>query len=511
MTSNRSAEGGNATIIGRRMLLAMSGSIAFAPLWLRVAGGDEARADEAKAAEGLRASPEQLEHIQKWIGTLAIQAATYAAPIVAMYNLRYGDAVGPKAKARPNEIWRMDNISTPELSEKSGYVSPNVNVVYGFGFLDLSQEPVILTAPNSHGRYYMVEIVDMWSNAFSYVGGLATGYGGGKFALVGPGWQGTLPAEAKRIDCPTRWVLVQPRVHIINPEDLPGASKVLSEITVQGLAQYLGKPAPAALSYNYVEPKVNPKVASSLMQFDDPLQFWEIFSSAMNENPPPEGQIQWLLPQLKYLGIELGKQWTRADVTSLVAEQMKLAAEGVGPAMTECGPILGHSVNGWLLPPATTGNSGADYLTRAFVAVVGLTGNIPGEAVYYQGLLDGNLQPLTGEKRYTITFKEPMKFIPPGFWSLTMYSSETWYTVPNPINRYCLGSDNQLKTNPDGSFTIYVQKDSPGPDKESNWLPAPAGRFHFYIRTYAPAPAVVESLTDPSAFPPPPPVVPVGS
>jgi len=141
------------------------------------------------------------------------------------------------------------------------------------------------------------------------------------------------------------------------------------------------------------------------MQFDDPLQFWEIFSSAMNENPPPEGQIQWLVPQLKYLGIKLGKQWARADVSELVADQMKLASETVGPGMLEDSPIIGRNVNGWLIPPPTTGDSGADYLTRAIVAVAGLTGNIPAEAVYYQGLLDGNLQPLTGQKKYTITLQ----------------------------------------------------------------------------------------------------------
>jgi hypothetical protein len=239
------------------------------------------------------------------------------------------------------------------------------------------------------------------------------------------------------------------------------------------------------------------------MQFDDPLQFWEIFSAAMNENPPPGAEIKWLLPQFKYLGIVFGEQWTPSNVSPIVLEQMKLAAENFGPMMQQASPVLGHSVNGWVIPPTTTGDYGADYLCRAIVAVIGLTSNTPAEAIYNQGLFDANYQPLTGGKRYTMTFKEPMKFIPPGFWSLTMYDGETHYTVPNPINRYSIGSDTDLKTNPDKSFTIYIQKDNPGAEKESNWLPAPAGPFYLFIRTYAPAPEVVESMSNPSAFPPP--------
>src|SRR5215470_11387495 len=147
-------------------------------------------------AQKLEGTPEQLKAIEAWTGTLAIQAMTYGAPLVAMYNLRSTVAVGPESKAPPNQIWRMEDISTPKLAAESGYVSPNLDVVYGFGFADLGAEPVILTAPDSGGRYYMIEIVDMWTNAFAYPAGGASGYKGGKFALVGlerraSGWRET--------------------------------------------------------------------------------------------------------------------------------------------------------------------------------------------------------------------------------------------------------------------------------------------------------------------------------
>jgi hypothetical protein len=143
---------------------------------------------------------DNIDALKTWSYSLALQAATYGAPLVTMYALRDHDAVGARSKAKPNSVWRMEDISTPELSKEAGYVTPNVNVVYGFGFLDLRREPIVVKAPDSNGLYYMVEICDMWTNAFAYIGGKATGYKGGTFALVGPGWKGELPADVTRID-----------------------------------------------------------------------------------------------------------------------------------------------------------------------------------------------------------------------------------------------------------------------------------------------------------------------
>jgi hypothetical protein len=445
-----------------------------------------------------------------WLAGLALQAATYAAPIVAMYNLRATTCIGPDAKAPPNEIWRIDSIASPTIAAQSGYVTPNVNVIYGFGFMDLSRQPIIVRAPDSAGRYYMIQIVDMWTNAFAYIGGIATGYKGGTFALVGPSWQGQLPPGVKRIDCPTRWVELQPRVHVKNAADLPAARKVLHAITVTGLAEYSDGPAPQAVVYRYDTPRVNPEVASSQMQFLDPLQFWEIFSAAMNENPPPEDEVKSVLPQFKYLGIELGKPWKRETVPPLILEQMKAAAGSIGPMMMPLLPVLGHTADGWIIPTPNVGMAGADYPARAIIAVFGLTSNTPQEAIYYTAISDGTGQPLHGAKRYTITFKEQMPCIAPiapGFWSISVYDSVTGYTVSNPIDRYSLGSDDALKHNADGSFTLYVQADNPGAERQANWLPTSSGPFYLIIRVYAPASSTAAALQDPATFQGPPTMV----
>jgi hypothetical protein len=446
--------------------------------------------------------PEQAAAVHDYAYSLALQAAVWGYPLTTFYSLRYKDAVGPKPHAPPGEIWRMSDISTPKLSEESGYVTPNVNTVYGFGFMDLGPEPVILTVPNSKGRYYMVEILDAYSNAFAYAGGVATGYEGGTFALIGPGWKGTLPAGIRRIDSPTRWLLLQPRVHMRNPEDRPGARQVLSEITTVPLSKYQGAPAPAAVTYNYPEPQfADPKLTTSANNFKDPLQFWEILSRMINENPPPQDQITALLPMFAPLGIELGKQWDRTKVRPEVLAAMKEAAANVG-MKTLYGIPPGQYYNGWIFCWPSTGNFRTDYLNRAMIVRWGYTANTLEEAIYTSPQTDSEGKPLTAENKYTVTFVPPPHRTP-GFWSITMYDYNTQYPIENPINRYSLGSDNDLIMNKDGTVTLYIQSTNPGKDNEANWLPSPkSGRIAMLVRSYAPGREMIEASFDPKVWNP---------
>jgi len=483
-----------------KLINAKSGCIALSVALGLAAGPVAAQAKK----QGM--PPEQAALIQAWARSTAVYAATYCSATVGMYNLRDTVAVRPGAKAPPGTMWKFDQIATPEIAAQTGYVTPNVDVIYGFGFYDLGQEPVIVTAPDSDGRYYMIEIVDMWDNAFAYAAGKEVGYKGGKYAVVGPDWKGELPAGVKRIDSPTRWVEMQPRIRVKDQVDLPGAIKVMDAIKVQGLSQFLGKPAPAAPAYNYESPKLVPKIASSQLQFVDPLQFWSLCSASMNENPPPESQTKSVLPLFKYLGIELGKPWKRENVNPLILAEMKVAAQQVGSMMNVVGPIVGKPSNGWDVPPVNFGATGADYLTRGINSVLGLTANTTTEAFYPLGTVDVNGAPLNGNKAYTLTFQASnpyLKVIPPGFWSVTMYDGKTKFTVPNPLNRYFLGSANDMTKNADGSVTMYLQATSPGKDKEANWLPSPKGPFYLLLRNYAPEPSAIEALKNPSANPMP--------
>jgi DNA sulfur modification protein DndE len=287
-----------------------------------------------------------------------------------------------------------------------------------------------------------------------------------------------------------------------NPQDLPGAKKVLSEITTQGLSKYLGTPAPAPVKYDYPVPQfADPKLPVSANFYKDPLQFWEILSNVINENPPPQDQITALLPMFAPLGIELGKKWDRTKVHPEVLATMKEAAENIGmKTLVNIPP--GRIHNGWVWMWPSTGNFRTDYMTRATVVRWGLTANTLEEAVYIGSLLDGENKPLMGENKYTLTL-EPPPFKEPAFWSATMYDYNNNYTVNNPINRYSLGSDDKLIMNKDGTVTLYLQSTSPGKDKEANWLPTPkSGRWYITLRAYAPGRRVIESAFDPQVYSP---------
>ena len=327
--------------------------------------------------------------------------------------------------------------------------------------------------------------------------------------IVGPGWKGTIPAGVRRIESPTRWVLLQRRVHMRNPDDLPGAKEVLSQITTQPLSKYLGTPAPAAVKYVYPAPVFNnPKLNASANDFKDPLQFWEILSSMINENPPPQDQITALLPMFAPLGIELGKQWDRSKVPAPVLDAMREAAADAGMKIMYA-LIPGQFYNGWVFCWPSTGNFRTDYLNRAMITRLGYTANTLEEAVYTSPQIDSEGKLLMAQNKYTMTFVPPPHKTP-GFWSVTMYDYETQYPVENPINRYSLGSDNDLKMNADGTVTIYLQSTSPGPGKEANWLPTASvpGRFAILARSYAPGRQFIESSFDPKAWNPGP-IIPV--
>ena len=434
--------------------------------------------------------------------SLSLQAAVWGIAPTTFYSLRYNDALGPHSKAPPGQIWRMSDISTPKLAQEAGYVTSNVNTVYGFGFMDLGPGADVLTVPNSKGRYYMVEIIDAYTNAYAYAGGVATGYEGGTFVLVGPGWKGNLPAGVKRIDSPTRWGMLQPRVHIKNPEDLPGAKHVLNEITTQPLSTYLGTPAPPAVKYDYPVPQfADPKLPVSANYYNDSLQFWEILSNAINENPPPKDQITGLLPMFAPLGIELGKKWDQTKVHPVVLQGMKEAAENVGmKTLFDIPPGKMH--NGWIWMYPSVGNFHTDYINRATMVRWGLTANTLEEAVYTALYYDSENKQLMGENNYTLTF-EPPPFKEPGFWSATMYDYNNTYTIENSINRYFLGSDTPLIKNPDGTITLYLQRMSPGKDKESNWLPSPSfGRWYILLRAYPPEQRTIESAYNTDVYSP---------
>lgn len=449
-------------------------------------------------------SGESLE--EKWTYSLALQAATWGAPLVTTYLIRYNLVFSPTSTTSPNMLDVQKSAIYPSLSDDEGFSTPCLNLFYGAGWSDLRVEPCVIILPDSKGLYYSLALCDAWSNCIQMLGGRATGFKGGKFMLAGPSWNGETPPGVTLIRAPGPWGYLLARAHIyenqtLNPEN---AIRVLDAIQLMGLSQFLGLEPLATLEYNYPSPVMgDPSLPISDLDFKDPLQFWDILMRSIAENPPPQDQIDALMPLFAPLGLISGNEWDPTGLSPIVIAAMKKAAMRIGNILPDLS--IGASYQGVELFPPSSGRYGTDYKSRAVLMRNMDTINVPYEAIYWEWLTDSRGEPLVGTNRYTLTFKEPPAFIEPGFWSVTMYDDHTNNVVPNVISRYMIGSDTKgLKKNKDGSITIYIQSTTPGRDKESNWLPSIASPFYMMGRVYIPTPPVLDIIMkqQPEKIPP---------
>jgi hypothetical protein len=429
---------------------------------------------------------------------IGIEAYVYFYPLITMEVTRrvmtnvppgVKDGFGPS-----NQFHHMKAFPTADLRV---VVRPNFDTLYSSGWLDLTQEPVVITAPDTAGRYYLLPMLDMWSDVFAVPGKRTSGTGPGQWAIVPPGWSGKLPKGVERIDSPTPHVWVIGRTQTNGPADYEHVHAIQAGYTITPLSRWGKSPAkPAAFK---ADPSVDMKT--------DPLHqvnsmsaaaYFALAAELWKTNPPHI--TDWSqAARIKQLGLTPGKSYD----LSKAPEAVRRGLEGV-PAEALAGiqskiPTLARVVNGWQMNTDTMGVYGNYYLKRAIVAMVGLGANQPDDAVYPLCLADAEGQPLKGENRYVIHFDKAN--LPPvsGFWSITMYDAEG-FQVANPIDRFAIGDRDALKYNADGSLDIHIQSDSPGKDKESNWLPAPKqGVLGVTMRLYAPNASVLRGEWAPPA------------
>jgi hypothetical protein len=429
------------------------------------------------------------------IKAIAEEGFIYGLPIVMNYAVMYEYAVdkgNPQFKAPFNQINNQARVFT---YEDTAIVTPNSDTPYSLLWLDLRAEPIVLSVPAvEKARYYSVMLCDGNTFNYGYIGSRATGPESGDFLVVGPDWKGEKPAGIKQVfHSSTQFSLVAYRTQLFNPADMPNVVKVQSGYKVQPLSAFLKQPAPpAAPAINF--PKINDEMVKT--------NFFEYLDFALQFAPagPEEKAIR---ARLASIGIGAGKTF---DPKALSPEQMAAMGEGMkeGAAKVEDAVNhLGTKINGWNVASITGDRAffNGDWLKRAAAAKAGIYGNDAVEAMYpmTKTLADG--EPLDGSKHnYTLTF--PAGQFPPvnAFWSVTMYDGKTQFLIKNPINRYLINSPMlpEMKKNADGSLTLYIQKESPGADMESNWLPAPNDLVYLVMRLYWPrteAPSILPAGT----------------
>jgi hypothetical protein len=413
----------------------------------------------------------------------AEEAFIYGLPIVMNYAVMYEYAIdkgNPEFKAPFNQIKNEARVFT---YKDTAIVTPNSDTPYSFAWLDLRAEPIVLSVPAvEKRRYYAVQLEDGNTFNYGYIGSRATGNEAGDYMVAGPDWKGETPPGIKKVfHSTTQFSVAGYRTQLFGPEDMPNVVKVQSDYKLQPLSAFLKQPAPpAAPAINFS--KINKELAKT--GFFDYLDFSLQFA-------PPGPEEKDIREKLARFGIGAGKNF---DFKALSPEQKAAVIEGVkaGEEKIKQYLLTGEKIiNGWKIG-AYFGDRdffNGNWLLRAAGAQAGIYGNDAIEATYpmTKTLADG--EPLDGSKHnYTLTF--PAGQYPPvnAFWSVTMYDGKSQLLIKNPLNRYLINSPMlpNMQKNADGSLTLYIQKGSPGKDKEANWLPAPNDLIYLVMRLYWP-------------------------
>ena len=416
-----------------------------------------------------------------------IQAYIYAYPMILMEITRrvttnVEAAVGVKAPM--NQFAHLRAFPDHTFRE---VVRPNADTLYSILWFDVSKEPQILSTAGTGGRYYMLPMLDMWTDIIATPGSRTTGTGAADYAIVGPNWKGSLPKGVETIRSTTSMGWLIGRTQTNGKADFKNVYKMQDGYKVTPLSQW-GK--------SYKAPAKSPVNPTWDMKTPPPVQvanmsaktFFELFAELLKDNPPHE--LDWnMVKLLKQIDLVPGEYFNFSNLSEDKQEALELAVVDAQNLIAQ--KQVGESINGWAIAREVMGNYGNSYLQRAYIALIGLGANIPEDAVYPMTNVDNDGKPYNGSHRYVLHFNK--NELPPvrGFWSLTMYDHEM-YMVDNPIRRYAIGDRDDLQFNQDGSLDIYIQHESPGRNKESNWLPAPNDDFDVVLRAYWP---MMEVLT----------------
>ncbi len=416
---------------------------------------------------------------------IAVDAYIYAYPMVLMEVTRRiaTNVSAPTGSFAPmNRFAHLKAFPDPSFRE---VVRPNADTLYSILWFDVSREPQVVTVPDTNGRYYLLPMLDMWTDVFAVPGSRTSGTKAGNFAIVGPDWKGKLPKGVEKLRCPTNTGWIIGRIQTNGEKDYATVHKIQAGIKVIPLSAW-GKPyTPPAKTA--VDPNIDMKTPPPLQVANmDAKSYFTLFAELLKQNPPHE--MDWsMVEQLKRIGLVPGQSLdfdrldteTKAAMSAAVPEAMKMIVDKASRS--------GKTVNGWAVAIDGMGTYGVSYLQRANVARIGLGANVAEDALYPMSLVDAENGgvPYSGEHAYVLHFDKDE--VPPvhAFWSLTMYDEEMYFT-DNPIGRYAIGDRDALQFNKDGSLDIYIQNASPGKALESNWLPAPKGKFDLVLRLYWP-------------------------
>jgi hypothetical protein len=414
---------------------------------------------------------------------IGVEGYVYFYPLVLMGLTRRQMTNGPVDEAGGRgPAGAFVHVRAYPRADFRDVVRPNFDTLYSAAWVDIATEPVIVSAPASRGRYYMLPCLDMWTDVFAVPGTRTSGSEPISFALCQPGWSGALPDAVERIEAPTPTVWIIGRTQTNGPSDYPAVHAFQNAMSMTPLSAW-GETAPV------VRPVTDPAVDADTAPMDQvaamsAAQFFALAADLVAINPPH--RTDWSqLARLRRIGFEVGRPYVLSAQSRTVQDALAEVPTTTRALLMASLPKMGPVINGWMMATEVMGVYGDHYLKRAVVALVGLGANQAEDAVYPVLQTDANGKPLDGAQRYVIHFDADR--LPPAhaFWSITMYDKNGFQTA-NELNRFAIGDRDQLRYNSDGSLDIYLQHDNPGPDKVNNWLPSPAGPLGVTMRLYQP-------------------------
>lgn len=414
---------------------------------------------------------------------IAVEAYLYLYSLVTMdLTRRQLTNAGPDALSVCAPMNGFSNLASYPAADMKVVVRPNFDTLYSSAWLDLSREPLVVSVPDTHGRYCLLPMLDMWTDVFASPGWRTTGTQAANYLLTSPGWRGRTPDGMTRINAPTPYVWIIGRIQTNGPADYDAVHAIQSGLRIKPLSGWGGPPLTPMEHYDRsVDMKTPPKLQVDKMTAD---QFFG-YAAEVLKFQPPHLTDQPIIARMQRIGFFPGRSFDLDSAPSSLRNALETAPKDAQTLMAWKLKTLSNVVNGWSMNTDTMGVYGDYYLKRAIVTQLGLGANLPEDAIYPANLADNTGQPLNGTNNYTIHFDKGA--LPPveAFWSLTLYDNDG-YQVPNSLNRFAISSWMPLKYNADGSLDLFIQNADPGGDKSADWLPAPKGPFNVLMRLYAP-------------------------
>lgn len=420
---------------------------------------------------------------------IAVDAYIYGYSLITTNVTRVQMTNVPAVETLRGPVNNFINVKRYPPADYRGVSAPNADTLYSVAWLDLGKEPIVFTYPDMGKRYFLFPMYSMQMNVIQSLGSRTTGEKASTFLVTGPGWNGQVPKGMKEVKSPSKYMLILGRTYADGTKD--------DYQIVNGLqTQYRLTPLSAwGIDYTYKAPPVDPDPGINMS--DKPQKvildmgtegYFNMMADLLGSVAPPSKADAPILAEMEKIGIVPGQQFDISNLDPAIQAAIEDVPQVALEKIEANKSSLGVVVDSWVITKGL-GDYGTDYMKRAVVAAFGWGANLQDDAVYPNTELDSNGETLRGSNNYTITFAKGQTPPVNGFWSFTMYEIDKgWWFVPNELNKFTVSPRNNLKYAEDGSLTLYFQNQSPGKDKEANWLPTPKGAFVPMLRMYWPKP-----------------------